>query len=137
MAAAAFTKISSSPEMLRYHVTSTDGALGKQTVTQLLADCAKGPLASLITQMNTAGSWGANSAAIASPNPATNAKISVSLTPYTAGSGTITASASYQWYNDGSANVIGVLGGLRGDTTVLSAYTDAILELRFVHSIQR
>ncbi len=139
MAAASFTKIASSPDMVRYYVASTDGALGEITVTTLIADSGVGgALARRLTQANAAGSWGANSATIATPNPAIDPKISVTLTPYTTGSSTITCTASYQWYrNGGSVNVLGVLGGVRGDTTVLGNYTSAILEIRFNHSIAR
>jgi hypothetical protein len=137
--AASFTKLTSSPDMLRYFVYDVAGAFGKYTVTQLLGDLnGVGPLAQVLKQSNAAGSWGANSAAIGSPNPAINPKISVTLTDYTGGSGSITGGSSYQWYNDGSANVIGVLGGPRSDiATTVALYTSAILEIRFNHSISR
>ena len=137
MAAASFTKLTAAPDMLRYHLYSLDGAAGSKTAAQLIADCAAGPLKKLLAQMNTAGSWGAVSATLAAPNPATNARISVTLTPYTAGSGTISAYASYQWYADEGGNILEILGGLRGDTTTLSKFTSAILEIRYNHSVVR
>ena len=135
MGAASFTKISSAPDMLRYYVASTDGAVGSLTATQLIADCAAGPLKNLLTQLNTAGTWGANTATPAGYNPTLNSKLSTTLCSYTINS--IGAGASYQYFNNGSANVVAVTGGVRDDTTVLGNYTSAILEIRFNHSTIR
>lgn len=137
---ATFTKLTAAPNMLRYYVLSTDGSAGSLTITTLLSDLAsyvKGPLGATLTKANAAGNWGASGDPIASPNPGVNSKISVTLTPWTASSGTITAAASYTWNYSGSVNQITILGGPRSDTSFGSEYTSAILEIRYNHSIVR
>lgn len=138
MAAGQFTLLASSPYMLRYQITSTDGALGERTASQLMAECVKGsPLFRALYQIDLAGSWGANSAPFATPNPATNPKISVTLASNISASGTVVAGAAYRWYNNGSVNVIGVLGGDQERLTVIQGWTDCILEIRYNHSNER
>lgn len=142
MAAATFTRIAQSPYMLRYYVASSDGAEGKRTAAQIVLDATNGsPLQKRMQQLNAAGvNWGSVATSTpASPNPATDPKISVTLTGLTANGGTIASSASYQWYNDTTNNVIGVLGGpavTQGCGTI-TAFTNAILEIRLNHSVVR
>jgi hypothetical protein len=135
MGAASFTKIASTPDMLRYYVSSTDGTVGAKAATSLISDCAEGALKRLLTQLNAAGSWGATTATPASNNPMLNTKLMTTLTPYTVNA--ISAGAACQYANDGSNNALSVTGGHRFDGTVIADYTSAILELRYVHSTGR
>lgn len=138
MAAGQFLLLASSPYMLRYNIQSTDGALGERSAPQLIGDCVKGsPLARALTQIDAAGSWGANSATMQAPNPVCNPKISVTLASNISVSGTVISGAAYRWYNNGSINVIGVLGGEQEKLTNIQGWTDAILEIRYNHSSER
>lgn len=137
---ATFTKIASAPNMIRYYVLSTDGSAGSLTITTLLSDLSsyvKSPLGAALSKLNAAGNWGASGDPVVTPNPAVSPKISVTLTPWTASAGTITAAASYTWNYSGSVNQITILGGPRSDTSFGSEYTSAILEIRYNHSIMR
>ena len=134
-----FTKLLQTPYKIRYYVYAAAGSAKKNTLTEILTDLTvSGPLKTALSKLTA--TWGASADAYptAAANPFLQKNLSITLTPYTYQANAYGVSAaSVQAYNNGSNNVLEVLGGETTASTIGTAETNAILEIRFDHSAVR
>ena len=144
---ATITKLCSAPHMVRFTVFSNwDDQPAKLTLTQLTTlggtyGCSAGPLRNFL--LSKTATWGTLGAApnIASGNPQNDARFTVIPSPlaYNASGSYYGGAISVNFFLDGAANTMEILGSIVDSTqATLSVIPDFLLcgvvELRFEHS---
>lgn len=139
MATGSITLLKASPDMLRYYFADATGAAQTKKIADLIADSVAGPLRSLLTQLS-AVAWPANMGALSDLSPVKNSKLSVYLVPHVSDTGYV-ANAAYELTGDAvtpANNTLTIMGGTgRLSSSIYSAYTSVIVEIRYNHSISR